>query len=197
MADRFSTHHLELGDEVVIKRYNSWDRGEPHREWVALTLLAEHAPGLAPAPIEAALDADPPVITMSRLPGRVLRGERATGEQLAAIATALNLLHQIPAQVVAAIEPAPWGPVVAVDKVRALADKQPDLGQDPLVLKAFHATPTRGAKLLRSGSINEIGKLPVNVPPASGSTGETATNPGAISRFTRRLFFSLKGEMYS
>ncbi|WP_326636286.1 aminoglycoside phosphotransferase family protein [Streptosporangium sp. NBC_01755] len=162
MDPNFSTHHLELGDEVVIKRYASWDRGEPHREWTALTLLAEYAPGLAPAPIEAALDADPPVITMSRLPGRVLRGTLATGEQLAALATALNLLHQIPAQVVEAVEPAPWGPVVAVDKVRTLADKQPDLGEDLLVRRAFQA----GAAWLASATPDKLTTNPL--PPVLG-----------------------------
>lgn len=137
MADRFSTHNLELGDSVVIKRYASWDRGEPHREWTALTLLAEHAPGLAPIPVEAALDADPPMITMSRLPGHVLRGTHATDQQINALATALNQLHRIPATVVRTLQPAPWGSSVAVDKVRAWADKHPDLGDAPLVRRAY------------------------------------------------------------
>ncbi|GLW06243.1 hypothetical protein Misp01_13730 [Microtetraspora sp. NBRC 13810] len=161
-ADRFSTHHLELGDDVVIKRYTSWDRGEPHREWAALTLLAEHAPGLAPAPIQAALDARPPMITMSRLPGRVLRGEHATNEQISAIAAALNRLHQIPPQVVEALQPAPWGPVTAVDKVRAWAGKQPDLGDNPLVRQAFHT----GATWLASTAPDKLTTNPL--PPVLG-----------------------------
>ncbi|GII78636.1 hypothetical protein Sru01_36180 [Sphaerisporangium rufum] len=133
------THSLDIRDDVVVKRYTSWGRGEPRREWAALNLLAEHAPGLAPAPVEAALAAHPPVIVMSRLPGRVLRGENATGEQITAMATALNRLHQIPAHVVDKVEPAPWGPPAAVDKTRAWADKQPDLGDDPLVQEALRA----------------------------------------------------------
>jgi hypothetical protein len=32
---------------VVVKRFRSWDRREPVREWTALILLAESAPGLA------------------------------------------------------------------------------------------------------------------------------------------------------
>ncbi|MGR6924210.1 phosphotransferase family protein [[Actinomadura] parvosata] len=162
MADRFSTHQVEFGEDVVIKRYRSWHRGEPYREWTALTLLAEHAPGLAPAPVEAALDADPPMITTSRLPGRVLRGEHATDEQVAAIADALNRLHQVPTRVVEAVEPAPWGPVVAVDKVRVLADKQPDLGHDPRVRRAYQM----GAAWLPS---TDPDKLTVNPhPPVLG-----------------------------
>jgi aminoglycoside phosphotransferase (APT) family kinase protein len=133
------THSLDIRDDVVVKRYTSWGRGEPRREWAALTLLAEHAPGLAPVPVEAALEAHPPMIVMSRLPGHVLRGEHATGEQITAMAAALNRLHQIPARAVEAVEPAPWGPAAAVDKTRAWAGKQPGLGDDPLVREAFRA----------------------------------------------------------
>ncbi|MFI9596030.1 aminoglycoside phosphotransferase family protein [Nonomuraea sp. NPDC052265] len=133
------THDLELHDDVVIKRYASWERGEPHREWKALTLLAEHAPGLAPTPVDAALDARPPVIVMSRLPGRVLRGEHATDEQIRAVAAALDRLHRVPRRVVEAVEPAPWGPVAAVTKTRAWAGRRPDLGGDPVVREAYRA----------------------------------------------------------
>ncbi|MDX3100430.1 phosphotransferase family protein [Nonomuraea angiospora] len=139
MDDRFSTHNLEIRDDVVIKRYASWGRGEPHREWTALTLLAEHAPGLAPAPVEAALDAYPPMIVMSRLPGTVLRGQDATDKQITAMAAALARLHQaIPTRVVEAVTPAPWGPATAVNKYRAWAHKQPNLGDDPIVRLAYH-----------------------------------------------------------
>lgn len=102
-----------------------------------MTILAEHAPGLAPAPLEAALDTDPPTISMSRLPGRVLRGERVNDEHLTAMAATLHHLHQIPTQVVEAVKPAPWGPAVAMDKVRTLADKQPDLGDSTLAQQAY------------------------------------------------------------
>ncbi|MEV4893701.1 hypothetical protein AB0K48_30385 [Nonomuraea sp. NPDC055795] len=43
-----ATHDVVIGADEVIKRFRSWERGEPQREWTALTLLAEHAPGLAP-----------------------------------------------------------------------------------------------------------------------------------------------------
>lgn len=146
----------------MVKRYTSWGRGEPRREWAALTLLAEHAPDLAPAPVEAALDAHPPMIVMSRLPGRVLRGEYATGEQIMAMAAALNRLHEIPARVVDEIEPAPWGPAVAVDKTRAWAEKQPDLGDGPLVQEALRA----GAAWLASTSPDKLISNPL--PPVLG-----------------------------
>ncbi|WP_082309819.1 aminoglycoside phosphotransferase family protein [Nonomuraea sp. SBT364] len=156
------THSLEFRDEVVVKRYASWGRGEPHREWLALTLLAEHTPGLAPAPVEAALDGDPPMIVMSRLPGTVLRGQHATDEQIKAMAAALTRLHQIPFQVVERLEPAPWGPAAALNKTRAWADKQPDLGNDPLVQEAFRA----GAAWLASAAPDELTTNPL--PPVLG-----------------------------
>ncbi|HEU0285906.1 MAG TPA: hypothetical protein VFR22_02610, partial [Nocardioidaceae bacterium] len=36
----------------VVKRFRSWDRGEPDREWRGLSLLQTYAPGLAPEPIQ-------------------------------------------------------------------------------------------------------------------------------------------------
>lgn len=156
------THSLELGDDVVVKRYTSWGRGEPYREWAALTLLAEHAPDLAPTPLEAALDAHPPRIVMSRLSGRILRGEHATGEQIKALATALNRLHQIPRHVVEGVEPAPWNPAAAVSKTRAWADKQPDLGSAPLAQEAFRA----GVAWLASTAPDQLTTNPL--PPVLG-----------------------------
>ncbi|WP_433435399.1 phosphotransferase family protein [Nonomuraea sp. CA-141351] len=156
------THILDFRDDVVVKRYTSWERGEPLREWAALTLLAEHAPGLAPTPLEAALNAHPPVIVMSRLPGRTLRGEQATGEQIKAMATALNRLHQIPPEVVEGVEPAAWRPAAAVDKTRVWADKQPDLGNNPLVQEAFRA----GVAWLASNAPDQLTTNPL--PPVLG-----------------------------
>ncbi|GAA3447775.1 aminoglycoside phosphotransferase family protein [Planomonospora venezuelensis] len=156
------THSLDIRDDVVVKRYTSWKRGEPYREWAALTLLAKHTPDLAPAPIEATLEAHPPTIVMSRLPGRVLRGEHAGDEQITAMAAALTRLHQIPARVVDEVAPAPWGPKTAVDKTRAWADTQPDLGHDPLVREAFRA----GAAWLASADPDNLTANPL--PPVLG-----------------------------
>ena len=35
-----STHTLVFTGDEVAKRYRSWDRGEPEREWNALVLFA-------------------------------------------------------------------------------------------------------------------------------------------------------------
>jgi hypothetical protein len=70
---------------VVVKRFRSWDRREPVREWTALVLLAEFAPGLAAAPVRADLAADPPVIEMPRLPGVPLGGSPLSAAQADAL----------------------------------------------------------------------------------------------------------------
>ena len=68
------THRVsvDLERQVVVKRYLRGTGSEALREWRALRLLAEHAPRLAPEPISADLDASPPSIVMSLLPGEPL-----------------------------------------------------------------------------------------------------------------------------
>lgn len=46
-----STHSLTFAGDRVVKRYRSWDRGEPDREWGGLSLLHRYAPGTAPQPL--------------------------------------------------------------------------------------------------------------------------------------------------
>jgi len=94
MARRAATHeiHVDAGRGVVIKRFRSWDHREPAREWTALLLLAEFAPGLAATPVRADLNADPPVIEMSRLPGAPLGGTSLSAAQADALALALDRL---------------------------------------------------------------------------------------------------------
>jgi hypothetical protein len=94
MAGQAATHEVRVdaGRGVVIKRFRSWDRGEPAREWAALVLLAEYAPGLAATPVRADLAADPPVIEMSRLPGVPLGGAALSAAQVQALALAVGRL---------------------------------------------------------------------------------------------------------
>src|SRR5689334_13327924 len=94
MAWRAATHEIQVdaGRGVVTKRFRSWDRGEPVREWKALTLLAEFAPGLAATPVRADLTADPPVIEMSWLSGGPLGGASLSAAQAEALALALQRL---------------------------------------------------------------------------------------------------------
>ncbi|MEU6116367.1 hypothetical protein ABZ840_17770 [Streptomyces sp. NPDC047117] len=108
MADLTTRHVLTLGPDRVTKRFTSWDRGEHEREWRGPTLLAEYAPGLAPRPLTADLTAEPPVITMTRLPGTSLRGTRLDTVRTAAVATAVTRLHEaLPRHVLTAVPPRP------------------------------------------------------------------------------------------
>jgi Ser/Thr protein kinase RdoA (MazF antagonist) len=94
MTWRAATHEISVDASrgVVIKRFRSWDRSEPAREWNALTLLAEFAPGLAATPVRADLSADPPVIEMSQLPGVPLGDAPLSAAQADALALALGRL---------------------------------------------------------------------------------------------------------
>jgi len=94
MARRAATHqvHVDAGRGVVVKRFRSWDRREPAREWIALTLLAEFAPGLAATPVRADLIANPPVVEMSWLPGVPLGDAPLSAAQAEALALALGRL---------------------------------------------------------------------------------------------------------
>ncbi len=123
MADRpGTTHFLEVRGEVVVKRFQSYARGEPRREWQALRMLARYAPGLAPAPVHAALDARPPVVVMSRLPGNAMGTRPLSAGEVAAVAASIRRLHRAaPPGVLDATEPMPFGPVTAVARVRAMA----------------------------------------------------------------------------
>jgi hypothetical protein len=89
-----TTHDVRIdrSREIVVKRFLSSRRGEPVREWTALTLLAAFAPGLAPAPVSADLTGDPPTLTMSLLPGTGLGAARLTAAQASALAGSLDRL---------------------------------------------------------------------------------------------------------
>ncbi|MBS2937702.1 aminoglycoside phosphotransferase family protein [Nocardioides sp. J2M5] len=101
-----STHQVSLGETEVRKAYVADHEDEAEREWACLTLLAEHAPGLAPRPLRRE-DAETPVIVMERLPGAHLAPEPLTAAQVAAVGTALRRLHDVP---VGAVEAAGIGP---------------------------------------------------------------------------------------
>src|SRR5215470_3514279 len=97
MARCGTTHEVCIDSDrgLVVKRFRSWERGEPAREWAALTLLDEFAPGLAPFPVRGHLDGDPPAIVMSWLPGAQLSATAPlSAAQTDALALALERLWQ-------------------------------------------------------------------------------------------------------
>ncbi len=145
MAAGVSTHQVTIDPvrRVVTKRFKTSSRREPEREWRALTLLAAHAPGLAPAPLRADLSATPPVIEMSWLPGGALGSAALTTGQVHALSRALTTLWQVPAPGPEALTDRenrdggnPGQLLRAVDTLIAAGH---DLGPDPAVRRAYAA----------------------------------------------------------
>ena len=163
----FATHVLDIGEDEVVKRFRSWDRGGHLREWQALTLLASYAPDLAPAPLSADLTSVPPQVRMSRLPGLPLDGlpldrkapdrqapdglppdrqapdgdgQAVTPGHLDAAAAAISRLHAaVPRDVVTGLRPQPWLEVGVVDRMRSIVAGRRAPGGDALARAAFDA----------------------------------------------------------
>lgn len=89
------THRLDRDGDLITKTYRSWSRGEHRREWWTLNQLADYQPGLAPQPISADLEATPPSITMTVLPGRPITGIWS-GDQLGLLGDAMRSLWSTP-----------------------------------------------------------------------------------------------------
>ena len=101
------THTLTFAAGTVTKRYTSWDRGEPRREWAALQHIHRHAPDLAPQPITADLDNVPPTVTMTVVPGQPMNAN-LTPSQVRALTTAIRGLWAVPLDDL--LQPASSGP---------------------------------------------------------------------------------------
>jgi len=89
------THELTFVGPLLVKRYTSWARGEPRREWSVLQRVHGHVEDLTPRPVAADLDADPPTVTMTVLPGEPL-DENPTPAQIDALAAAMATLWAVP-----------------------------------------------------------------------------------------------------
>jgi Ser/Thr protein kinase RdoA (MazF antagonist) len=117
-----STHAVTIGEREVRKEFVADHEAEAEREWAILTLLAEHAPGLAPRPLRRE-DGATPVIVMERLPGDPLAPRPLTIFQTAALGAALRRLYAVPVEAVreAGIGPRRYGarehPQVLVDRL--------------------------------------------------------------------------------
>lgn len=143
------THQVSIDQnrQVVVKRYVDSHRGEPAREWRALRLLAEHAPRLAPEPISADLDGDPPSVVMSLLPGEALGSRPLTGPQERALAVAVGQLWQaVPVELVTRVRGESDTRAELVQAVRRWLADGPELGPDPAGRNAL----ARGAAWLAS-----------------------------------------------
>jgi aminoglycoside phosphotransferase (APT) family kinase protein len=99
------THELTVAGALLTKRYASWDRDEPAREWAVLRHAYRYAPDLVPRPVAAGLTARPPWLTMSVVPGEPLAAP-LTAAQARALGTALARLWAVPHGDLAGV--APW-----------------------------------------------------------------------------------------
>jgi Ser/Thr protein kinase RdoA (MazF antagonist) len=134
------THGVVFEEETAVKRFRHWAHDEPRREWQALSLLARYAPGLAPEPIRADLNADAPEVVMSRVPGEPLGTRPAPDAQVDAIAAALGRLHHaVPSPVLDAVGQAGYGdgPQHISDRMRKLAAACRAELLDPLPRQAY------------------------------------------------------------
>lgn len=137
---RVVTHRLRVDHEqqVVVKRYPENTRGEAAREWRALRLLAEHAPRLAPEPVSAELDASPPSIVMSLLPGEPLGARPLAQPQERALAVAIGRLWQsVPVGLVTPVDGERGAQAELERMVRGWAAAAADAA-DPLVRAALN-----------------------------------------------------------
>jgi len=133
------THDLEIGDHEVVKRYRSWERSEPDREWAALTLLHRCSPGLAPEPFEYRSDRGMPTLVMSRVPGVPLGASALTPAQVVAVSDAMRTMHQaVPADHLDRIPERISGPTEMVVYMREWC-RQPRERGSVLVDSAFEA----------------------------------------------------------
>ena len=124
-------------DGFVHKRYGHLEDDQPRREWRALQILHEYAPGLAPEPITADLDATPPWITMGVLAGDSLGDQPLSLPQMRAIVAALQRLHTcVPREALATVrscnDPGKGLPNIAGELA---AQRRP--GDDAIVSRAF------------------------------------------------------------
>ncbi|KAA1427989.1 phosphotransferase family protein [Nocardioides antri] len=134
------THDLTFTDTEVRKRFVSWDDGEPDREWACLTVLAEHAPGLAPRPIRRETLDGHPVVVMERLAGEPLGNRPLSPAQTAALGTALRRMYDVPLTALhaAGIAERRYGPSTQAATVAGWLDGSADLSecQDPALVAA-------------------------------------------------------------
>ena len=125
-----STHQLTLTPDRVVKRFRSWDKGEPEREWAGLEILHRYAPGLSPRPLQRRYEDGAPVIVMTRVAGEPLGAAPLTREQLSALGRALQVMYAaVPAGALSGIPERRWGSAQLCSALRSwIAEPIPEPG---------------------------------------------------------------------
>lgn len=140
MSGSWATHGVETDGELVVKRFRQSGDGRPQREWRALNLIEEYAPGIAPSPVSAELSGPRPTVVMTRLPGEPLRGTPVTPDRVRAMAGTLSTLFTaVPAPVVARLPERRSRQQAVVEQVRAWHDGPPGPSSSPVVARAVEA----------------------------------------------------------
>ncbi|CNE99311.1 Phosphotransferase enzyme family [Mycobacterium tuberculosis] len=132
-----STHVIEMRPDVVIKRYRSRRNDEPRREWRALNLLHEHARGVAPTPISADLDAEPPTVVMSRLDGAPLECGPVAELAVAVAGAVARVQEAIPLRTLAELPARAGHPLELLHQVRTWCAAVQRPANDPTVTDAL------------------------------------------------------------
>jgi len=144
---RTHSHHVTIGTHRVRKRFTSWQSGEADREWKCLTLLDEHAPGLAPRPLERTVEDGAPVIVIERVPGTPLSFVPLTEEQNNCLGASLRRLYDVPLNAVleSDLEERRLGPNALVQHFDEAFQQVGDLSSclDPAVVEAAIAKGRR------------------------------------------------------
>jgi aminoglycoside phosphotransferase (APT) family kinase protein len=130
------THDLRFDNDLLIKRYTDWARGEHEREWQILNRINQNTSDLVPIPSAQGLSDVPPWISMSRLPGDPLTGPLSPA-QTDALELALRQMWAVPTE---GLPPRRYWPQECLDVVRgwfAAAERPPGVAG-----AAFDATVT-------------------------------------------------------
>jgi hypothetical protein len=140
-AEVSTQHGVEFYGDRVVKTFRAWDGGQHLREWRGLRLLHQFAPGLAPQPLRAEFDTEPPRIVMSRVPGEPLGIRPATSQQVDALVAAIEMMHRcVPGDAVGAAGPQDDPADIAGYLRTMLASLvRPTDGVAPVVRTAFDA----------------------------------------------------------
>ncbi|MGW2593181.1 aminoglycoside phosphotransferase family protein [Streptomyces sp. NPDC001515] len=193
MTAVWSTHGLDLGPVTVTKRFRPGSHGQAAREWRALTLLDAHAPGLAPAPRHADLDAERPSVAMSRLPGAPLRGRPLDAARLDALAAAVSRVYgAVPAPLLAEVPVRPGSRAYLTGRIHAWTPRaRPRVGPEAGAamdaglewLAGTEWGPAGAGGPAVSGPGGGSAASGPGVPASSGPGAPTASGPGVPAVF--------------
>jgi Ser/Thr protein kinase RdoA (MazF antagonist) len=134
------THDVSLSPHKVVKKFRTVGREEHLREWKALVLLQKYRAGIAPEPLWSDLEARPPVIVMSRLPGRPMGGSPLTKGQVRALAEAISQIQRaIPRTIVRDMPYSISHPRIEIPKLRRRVEAVNDGHRNSSVSHALDA----------------------------------------------------------